>query len=171
MAKYKVGFSSVKIYDIQAADGLKDQATEKELKDDIRRDTFDFSQEDGTSTDIFSEMNDDPVYSFTEQGKSSFVFDFMDTSADMLYAFFGGTLVTNGDTSKTWSAPDAKPDVYKYVIITTKEGAIFEFARCKVTAKRNFQVRRNEIYQIALQFDVLSSEFALPPVKMTDPAP
>lgn len=145
MGKYRYGLTSLKISDIDSATGLALAGTEKELMDDVYRDTFDIVEEEGTTTDHFSEMNVDPEISFSEAGVMNLMLDIMDTSVETTAILKGGTVVIDPDGNKIWSKPKANIQIEKYVEIITQDGNKIIIPRGKVMATINNQVRRNGI--------------------------
>ncbi|NJB36389.1 hypothetical protein [Croceivirga sp. JEA036] len=171
MSKYKIGFESLKVFDINATTGLAEAGTELDLTQDVLRDTFDFNEEDGTDTEIYSEMNNTPVVSFSEPGKETLSFGQMDCSVDKLAAFAGGTVTDNGDGTKTWAKPDNQAGIYKRMEITTTDGAVMVVARAKVKALKNLQFRRNNIWTLDLTFTVVAPLVdGVQALTVTDPA-
>lgn len=150
MAKYRYGYKSLKLSDIDPATGLALAGTSKELKEEVYRDSFDMVEEEGTTTDHYSEMNPDPKISFTEDGKTNLTLSIMDTSVETLAMFKGGEVVavtdsTSGKTTKTWSKPNSSPQIEKFIEMETQDGAKIIVPRGKIKARINNQVRRNGI--------------------------
>lgn len=144
MGKFRYGLSSLKVDDINAADGLGAGAA-VELKDDVYRDTFNIVEEDATSTPIYNEMDVDPVMEFTEKGRISATLQIMDTSVETLALLCGGEVVTVAGTSKTWSRPTENQNLEKRVEFETQDGYKIIIPRGRVNARINHQVRRNGI--------------------------
>ncbi|MAO42160.1 hypothetical protein [Leeuwenhoekiella sp.] len=144
MPKYRYGLASLKIDDINAADGLG-AGSPTELKDDVYRDTFNIVEEEGTSTPVYNEMDVDPVMEFTEKGRISATLQIMDTSVDTLALLCGGEVVTIAGTSKTWSRPSENLHVEKRLEFETQDGYKIIIPRGRVNARINHQVRRNGI--------------------------
>lgn len=130
--------------DIDPATGLALAGTEKELKEDVYRDSFDFTEEEGTTTDHFAEMDVDPKISFTERGKLNMALQIMDTSVDNAALLMGGEVVDVAG-EKTWSRPSANVEINKYIEVETEDGYKFIVPKAKVMGRINNQVRRNGI--------------------------
>lgn len=157
MSKYAYGIKSFKISDIDPATGLAVPATTKEVKEDIFRETFSLVEEQGTTTDLYSEMDPTPKISFTEQGKETITFSIMETRPATLQLFLGGEVVT-ADGRDTWSKPDTFTDIYKHFEIETLDGTIVTSYRTKVMGRKNFQLRRNNIWLIEVTATPLTPE-------------
>lgn len=157
MGKYKYGYKSLKIWDIDPATGLKADGTDYQLKEDIYRDSFNIVEEEGTVTDEFSEMDPDPKVSFTEQGKTSLQFSIMDTRVETLKLFKGGEVVI-ADGKKTWSKPRTNVQIEKYIEMETVDGQTIIVPRGKLMARYNNEVRRNGIALLDVSISVLVPE-------------
>ncbi len=171
MSKYRYGFSSVKAFGIDPATGLAASGTEVDLTEDILRDTFDFNEEDGTDTEIYSEMDNTPKLSFSEPGKETLTFGQMDTSVEKLALFLGGSVVTGGGGEKTWSKPANAGTIEKRLEIVTLDGYKIIVPRAKVKGLKNFSFRRNGIWTLDLTFTVLTPGFSLAAIDIIEPAP
>ena len=159
--KYRYGYKSLKLSDIDPATGLAAAGTAKELKEDVYRDTFDIVEEEGTTTDHFSEMDADPKISFTEGGKTNVRLQVMDTSVETLALLKGGEVVTNGETGdKTYSKPSTAQQIVKYVELETQDGYKIVIPRGKVVARLNHQVRRNGIALLDVTITPMTPEVA-----------
>ena len=146
MGKYRYGLASLIVSDIDPATGLALAGSEKELKEDVYRDTFNFTEEEGTTTDHFSEMDVDPKISFTERGKLNLSLQIMDTSVDTLALLLGGEVVTDATAgTKTWSRPSVNENIEKFIEFVTVDGYKMVIPRGKLMGRINNQVRRNGI--------------------------
>ncbi len=172
MSKYRYGLVSLKISDIDPATGLAAAGTEKELKDDVYRDTFDVTEEDGTTTDHFSEMNVDPEISFNEDGAMNLMMEVMDTSVDNLALLKGGEVVVDVEGKRIWSKPKANIQIEKHIEIETQDGYKMIIPRGKVMATINNKVRRNGIGLIKVKIRPLNPLVdGLAAFDMVEPAP
>ncbi|MEZ7494509.1 hypothetical protein QO206_03365 [Leeuwenhoekiella aequorea] len=154
MGKFRYGLKSLKIEDINEADGLG-AGEPIELKDDVYRDTFNIVEADGTTTDIYNEMDVDPVLSFSEQGKISATVQIMDTRVETLALLLGGEVITVAGTSKTWSRPTVNLNLEKRVEFVTLDGYKMIIARGRIMGKINHQVRRNGIALVDITITAL----------------
>lgn len=171
MSKFRYGYKSLKLSDIDPANGLAKAGTEKELKDDVYRDSFNIVEEEGTTTDHFSEMDPDPKISFHEGGKTNVTLSCMDTSVATLALLKGGTVVDVMGV-KTWSKPAVSTQIEKYVELETLDGYKIIIPRGKVSARYNNQVRRNGIALLDVTITPLSPQFAgLATMDIVEPAP
>lgn len=171
MSKFRYGYKSLKLSDIDPATGLASAGTEKELKDDVYRDTFNIVEEEGTTTDHFSEMDPDPKISFQEGGKTNVTLSCMDTSVETLALLKGGAVVDVAG-EKTWSKPRITPQIEKYVELETLDGYKIVIPRGKVSARYNNQVRRNGIALLEVTITPLSPAVEdLATMDIIEPAP
>lgn len=160
MSKFRYGLASLILADIDPANGGALDGTGKELKDVVYRDSFDLVEDEGTTTDHFSEMNPDPEISFTEGGKTTAQVQIMDTSVEMHALLKGGEVVTDGTTGdKTWSKPEAHQNIEKHVTMITDDGYKYVIPRAKIMARKNDQIRRNQIFLFNVSFTPLKPEF------------
>ncbi len=145
MAKYSFGISAFTLSDIDPGTFLGINAID--VKEAVYRDTFNSTEEEGTTTDHYSEMDTTPKVSFTEVGKETYTFQIMETQVDMLVLFLGGakTVVATRDR---WSKPNTATNIEKFVNITTNDGVDIIIPRAKITGRKNLQFRRNGIWLI-----------------------
>lgn len=162
MSKYRYGLNSLVLANIDPANGgaLID-GSERDIYDDVYRDTFDLVEEEGTNTEHYSEMDPDPKVVFNEQGKTTAKMQIMDTSVETLALLKGGTVVTDGTNGdKTWSKPNVFQSIEKHVTIVTSDGYKFVIPRAKISARQNNQFRRNGIGLLDVTITPLTPEFA-----------
>lgn len=171
MTKYRYGITAFEVSDINPTTGLA-TGTPKDLKEDIFRDSFDLIEEDGVTTDIFSEMDDNPKISFNEKGVTNLTVQIMDTSVDTLALLLGGTVVSSGTpVVRTWNEPAAAQNIEKNIKITTVDGYIVTVYRGKISAKKNFQLRRNNIWLIDVSIKPLTPLVpGLPSLDIVEPS-
>lgn len=172
MSKYRYGYKSLKLSDIDPATKLAKAGTEKELKEDVYRDSFDIVEEEGATTDHFSEMDPDPKISFSETGKTNITLQIMDTSVDTLALLKGGSVVVDVNQNRVWSKPKESVQKEKYVELETQDGYKIVVPRGKVVARYNNQVRRNGIALLDLTITPLTPELEdLAAMDIIEPAP
>lgn len=157
--KYRYGIASFIVDDINPANGAAAGTLALDITDMIYRDTFDMTEEDGTATDHYAEMNNTPFLSFQEPGKETLSFQLTDTQVDNLKTFLGGTVATVG-ARKIWSKPANAGENEKHIVITTTDGTVITIPRAKVVAKKNFQFRRNAPWLLAVTLTPLTPKFA-----------
>lgn len=153
MAKYSYGIASFTIGDISPTTGL--QINPLNIKEAVYRDSFNMTEEEGTTTDHYSEMDTTPKVSFTEVGKETLTLQLMETQAAMLLAFLGGTVAVLDGTS-AWTKPAGATNIEKFLDITTVDGTRIRIPRAKVTGRKNMQFRRNGIWLIDVTITPLS---------------
>lgn len=153
MAKYSYGIASFTIGDIDPITGL--QINPLDVKEMVYRDSFNMTEEEGTTTDHYSEMDTTPKVSFTEVGKETLTLQLMETQAAVLVKFLGGTVATL-DGSSAWSKPTGAGNIEKFLDITTVDGTRIRIPRAKVTGRKNMQFRRNGIWLIDVTITPLS---------------
>lgn len=158
MSKYKYGIASFIVDNINPADGSALGDLALDITDQIYRDTFDMTEEDGTATEHYSEMDNTPFLAFEEPGKETLSFELTDTNVDNLALFLGGSVVT-ALGRKTWSKPANQGVNEKHIKITTVDGTNITIPRAKVVAKKNFTFRRNEPWRVTVTLTPLTPEF------------
>lgn len=167
MAKYSYGVASFLVGDITPVTGAI--LNPVEIKEAVYRDTFNMTEEEGTTTDHYSEMDTTPKVSFTEVGKETITLQLMETQAAMLERFLGGT-VTTLEGQSTWHKPQGAPSIEKFIKITTVDGTLIQIPRAKVTGRKNLQFRRNGIWLIDVTITPLSPLLgAISAMEITDP--
>lgn len=172
MGKMRYGYKSLAMADIDEATGLAKAGTVKELKEDVYRDSFNIVEEEGTTTDHFSEMDPDPKISFTETGKTTATLQVMDTSVDTLALLKGGEVVDGAQGERTWSKPATTSNIEKHVTLETLDGYKIVIPRAKVSARLNHQVRRNGIALLDVTFTALKPAVeGLATIDVIEPAP
>jgi hypothetical protein len=152
-AKYAYALSSFKYADINQTTGLAENPVE--LIEAVYRDSLNITEEEGTSTPHYSEMDSTPKIEFTEIGSEKIVVQIMETQATMLQRFLGGTVATL-DGSSAWSKPTVATNIEKFLDFTTLDGSRIRYPRAKVTGRRNFQLSRNKIWVIDVSITPLT---------------
>jgi hypothetical protein len=168
MTKYAYGISSFLIGDIDPATGLQINPTE--IKESVYRDTFNWVEQEGATTDHYSEMDSTPKISFTEAGKETITLQIMETQADLLVKFLGGT-VTVVDLKNVWHKPTSAPAIEMFIDITTEDGTNIKIPRARVSGRKNFQFRRNNIWLVDVTITPMTPLLGtLDAIEITDPA-
>ncbi len=169
MAKYKYGIKTFTIADIDPSNGAAVASGALEVTADVKRDTFQMTEEDGTSVDIYAEMDNTPVGSFEEPGKETLVCELLDTTVERLAFFLGGSVVTAGG-KKTWAKPANQGTNEKHVTIVLMDDTEVTIPRAKITAKKNFNFRRNEYWTLPITLVPLTPAFSgLPSMSISEP--
>lgn len=96
------------------------------------QDTAKMAQEEGESTEFYSEEEDDPIDEITKAGKITFSFSIMNPTLEVLKRLFGGEIA-----SDIWAYPDAEASIEESLIILPKKGLKFQAPRTKLKAKFN----------------------------------
>lgn len=118
------------------------------------QDTSRFYTEDGQSTELYAEEEDDPIEAFETQGLTKVDLSIMNYSPHNLARIFGGTVTGAGATAK-WNSPDVTPNVELSCEIITKTGLKIEIPRCRVTAKFNGEFRKRGLLLINISAKIL----------------
>lgn len=169
MSKYKYGIKNFWVRTINPADGTGLAAGELDITSEIYRDTFDMTEEDGTETDHYAEMDNTPFLSFQEPGKEELAFEVIDTRPERLALFLGGAIVEAGN-KKTWSKPANAGIIEKHITIVTLDDTEIVIPRAKVVAKKNFTFRRNQPWTLPVTLTPLTPEFpALAAMDISEP--
>ena len=145
MAKYSYGISAFTVANIDPGTFLGVDPVD--VKEMVYRDSFNMTEEEGTTIDHYSEMDNTPKVSFTEVGKEIITLQLMETQVDNLVLFLGGTKTVVA-TRDRWSKPTTATDIEKFISITTNDGTTIQIPRAKLTARKNLQFRRNGIWLI-----------------------
>ncbi len=170
MSKYKYGIKNFFVRDIDPANGSGLAAGELDIKPEIYRDSFDMTEEDGTETDLYTEMENTPFLSFQEPGKETLSFELVNTSPARLEKFLGGAVVV-GAGKTTWSKPDNQGILEKHITIILLDDTEMVIPRGKIVAKKNFTFRRNAVWTLDVSITPLQPEFSgLSPMDISEPS-
>lgn len=153
MSKYSYGISSFLVADIDPVTGMGINPIE--TKEAVYRDTFNVAEEEGTTTDHYSEMDSTPKVSFTEVGKETITLQLMETDTATLANYLGGNVVVEGGRN-VWRKPSGQATVEKHITVETEDGVTLVYPRVKVTARKNFQLRRNGLWLLDVTMTVLA---------------
>jgi hypothetical protein len=131
-AVYSYGVKAVKASAIAAETGLP-----VELVDvgEIYRDTPEFTQDDPTVTEHYSELKDDPIITRQRKGAKNLVFSLMDTSAVNCVKWMGGTVTEVAEQPDTWNEPADAVEIEMALEITMEDDSVYGIRRGKVMAK------------------------------------
>ncbi|MDR1652231.1 MAG: hypothetical protein LBS01_01015 [Prevotellaceae bacterium] len=155
---YTIGLSSISIGDIAADGGMGASLT---VLGQTAQDTCKFVQEDPETTDFYAEETDDPVFSMSKAGKTTFSFSVMNPELTTLQTLLGGTItaadVENSIPAK-WNAPDIMPVIEKSVRITPQQGLAFDIPRMKIVAKINGEFSKKNMFLIEVTGTALQPE-------------
>lgn len=134
------------------------------------KDTADLIQDDDSTTEIFSEENDNPELVLSTKGRTTLKWTIMDVAPKTLVKVLGGT-VTTVTLKDTWNEPAATVNIEKSIEIVTVDGTVIRIARAKIVAKKNFAFRKQGVLLIEITAQVLkpSTVSALPPVSVAEP--
>ena len=167
MARIAFGITSMKVGGIDPTTGLPTDLTDVGR---IYRDTGTWTEEDGDETNHYAEREQDPVITIKEQGLETLNFSLMDTPADTLVLWAGGTVTEVVDEPDVWNKPRGPVNIEKSIEIVTADGTKFTIHRGKVTAKRNLTPTRNGIFLLEIQVRPMTPLVAgVPPVTIADP--
>lgn len=157
----------MKVGGIDAVTGLP---TSLEDVGRIYRDTGTWTVADGEETNHYAERELDPVITIQNPGVETLNFSLMDTPADTLALWAGGTVTEVVDEPDVWNKPRGPVNIEKSIEIVTADGTKFTINRGKVTAKRNLTPTRNGIFLLEISIKVMTPLVdGVPPVTIADP--
>jgi hypothetical protein len=155
---YTIGLSSIEVGDVATDGGM---GTTLAALGETYQNTCKFQQEDPETTDFYAEEYDDPVFSVSKAGKTTFTFSIMNPELATLKSVLGGTIVPeNGGTPETWNAPSNMPIIEKSVRITPQQGIAFDIPRMKIVAKINGEISKKGLLLIEVTGTALIPEKA-----------
>lgn len=132
--------------------------------------TAELVQDDAEITEIKSEENIEPEEIFEVEGTKRVNWSVMNYDADKLVIVLGGT-ATGVAPNKTWESPVSKDPIELSVEFKTKTGHIVQIPRAKITAKLNWQIRKNGMALVEISARVMTPAKAdTPPISITKPA-
>jgi hypothetical protein len=166
MPKYSIGLTSIKLGAIAGDGGM---GTTLVALGNTVSDTCVLATEEGQTAEFKIEEQDDPVYTVqSEKGKTTLTWSCYDIDADILQAYFGGTVAAG--PPKVWSAPDSVPIIEKSIEIVPKNGGKIEIVRAQIIAKLNWALNKQRLAQIDFVATVLApTKAATAPMKITNP--
>jgi hypothetical protein len=151
---YTIGLSSIEVGAIEDDGGMGTILSALGL---TFQDTCKLQQDDPETTDFYAEEVDNPVFSMSRAGKTTFTFSIMNPELATLQSMLGGTISGSGDTAK-WLAPDTLPIIEQSVKITPQQGLVFEIPRMKIVAKINGEFSKKGLLLIEVTGTVLQPE-------------
>jgi len=152
MAVYSYGLQSVKVSPIDPATGLATALTDIGK---IYRDTAEFTQDDPEQFEHFSELDDNPIVSKTRKGVKNIMLRLMDTSADNLVKYLGGTVTEVVDTPDKWNEPNDTPEIELGFEFEMEDGAKVGVNRGRISGKLIPDPKRSGFTVLELMIKVL----------------
>ena len=129
------------------------------------RDSVEFTESDATTTEEFSDQEDDPIFQIVERGSKEIKLSTFDYSPETLVKLKGGTIV-----DETWSEPTVSPEIYLAIEITTNTGVKFQFPKCRVIAQFNSKFQKKGLTLLDVRLKPLSPATGVPAVAIVKPA-
>lgn len=152
MAVFSYGLKSVKVSPIDAGTGLPTALTDIGK---IYRDTAEFTQDDPEEFEHYSELDDNPIVSKTRKGVKNIRMRLMDTSADNLVLYLGGTVTEVVDNPDKWNEPDDTPEIEKAFEFEMEDGSIVGINRGRISGKLIPDPKRSGFTVMELMIKVL----------------
>lgn len=152
MAVFSYGLKSVKTAPITALTGLPGTLTDIGK---IYRDTAEFTQDDPEEFEHFSELDDNPIISKTRKGVKQIRMRLMDTSADNLVKYLGGTVTEVALSPDKWNEPDGTPEIELHFQFEMEDGSIVGINRGRVSGKLIPDPKRSGFTVLELMVKVL----------------
>lgn len=132
--------------------------------------TAELVQDDPDITEIKSEENIEPEEIFEVEGTKRINWSIMNYDPDELVKILGGT-ATGVAPNKTWESPVSKSPIELSVEFKTKTGHIVQVPRAKITAKLNWQMRKNGMALVEVSARIMTPTKAdTAPISVTKPA-
>jgi hypothetical protein len=149
---YTIGLSKIEVGNVASDGGMGQTLAQLGL---TYQDTCKMTQDDPETTDFYAEEVDDPVFSMSRAGKTTFAFSIMNPELTTLQKTMGGAITGTGDDAK-WSPPDSIPVIEQSVRITPQQGIAFDIPRLKIVAKINGEFSKKGLFLIEITGTVLS---------------
>lgn len=131
--------------------------------------TAELVQDDDEVTDIMSEENVDPEESFVVAGAKRMNWSIMNYDPDEVVKVLGGT-ATGTAPNKSWNSPTSAVNIEKSIEFKTKNGQVVKIARAKISAKLNWQIRKNGVALIDISAKILvPTDGTTAPIQVTNP--
>lgn len=108
-------------------------------------------QAESTTTDFFSEENDDPEETVQIKGKTTLKWATIDFTGSTLESELGGTVV-----GTKWEAPSATETIEKSIEIVTRTGVHIDIPRAKIDARIVANLSKSALGQIEITATVLT---------------
>ncbi|MGL4585269.1 MAG: hypothetical protein ACRCVU_20115 [Flavobacterium sp.] len=146
-----IGINSIKLQELDSAGA--DVGTPIELGQ-TREDSFNLTQEDGTTVDIRVEETDDPIYSRTAKGTYSVTWNSPNCDPESLAKVTGGTW----SEADGYSSP-SKAVVKDYrVIVASEDGYDLTLNRVSIRADFSGNLGRNNPIELVVNGNVLAPQ-------------
>lgn len=152
MEVFSYGLQSVKVSPIDAVTGLSTALVDIGK---IYRDTAEFTQDDPEQFEHFSELDDNPIVSKTRKGVKNISLRLMDTSADNLVKYLGGTVTTVAATPDKWNEPNDTPEIELAFEFEMEDGAKVGVNRGRISGKLIPDPKRSGFTVLELMIKVL----------------
>lgn len=150
--KRSIGLASIKMGPIDATGGMGTTLTTLAL---TLADSAELTQEDGTTTDIYSEENDDPTEIIEEKGKSMLKFSIIDYTPATLKEVLGGDVSGTGSAA-VWKAPSSVQIIERSIEVITKSGVKFQIVRARIKAKIVAKFSKKGVAQVDIVATILT---------------
>lgn len=119
----------------------------KTLRDSVKLDEAEASTEKE-----YSDQENDPIASFSENGAITVGFSTYDWDNAVLVALKGGTIVNS-----KWHAPTTRTNIVKALRIVTDSGATISFPRVQITARFNSEFKKKNVSLLEVKCEVLAA--------------
>ncbi len=120
--------------------GEHSMPTAMESKFRTYRNSCEFTEDDPSVKDEYSDQDDDPFFSIVTKGKKSIKVSTFDYGNETLQFLKGGTVVDG-----QWHEPAGAPIIFKAVKIVTNTGLPFEFPKVQIVAKFNAKLTKEGV--------------------------
>lgn len=130
--------------------------------------TAELIQDDPEITEVKSEENIEPEEIFEVEGTKRINWSIMNYDPDQLVTILGGT-ASGTAPNKTWASPVSKDPIELSIEFKTKSGHIVQIPRAKITAKLNWQMRKNGVALVDISGRIMTPTNGSAPVSITKP--
>lgn len=107
---------------------------------------------DGTDSEVRSDEQDDPLFSITRPGTTTFTFEIASYDPDVMAAYMGGTV--DAGPPKVYNEPDSTVTQERTIRITSEFGLIATINRGSMTAKMVGKFNRDATDPMRIQVNV-----------------
>ena len=115
------------------------------------KNSCEFTEDDPTITEEFSDQQDDPIHTFLEKGGKTIKFSTFDYTPATLIKLKGGTVLND-----EWSEPVTQTEIVQAMQLVLNSGNSFKFPKVRIIAKFNAKLVKNGLALLEVTVKPLS---------------
>lgn len=152
-----MGLTSIEAGDLAADKG---RATVWSTLGYTAQDSCSLDQDDPTTTEIYAEEVDDPIYQSKKGGNRKVNFDILNPELTTLKKLCGGSINSDGE----YEAQGSLPDIEQSLKLTLTTGQVIIYPRVSIAAKFSGTIGKSDALKLSVTGTILQ------PLKSGEPA-